>query len=95
VKMEGVAAAPRIKRRHSLRSAGRRLPTPLQALATVGFRAIKLRTFPKKSIGGGVPPNNHFLAAQLCWFFDSFIYGSLWECFAYAASLSWTGTPVK
>jgi hypothetical protein len=27
VKMEGVAAAPRIKRRHSLRSAGRRLPT--------------------------------------------------------------------
>jgi hypothetical protein len=37
---------------------------PLQALATVGFRAIRSRTFPKTSIGGGALPKNPFLATQ-------------------------------
>jgi hypothetical protein len=37
---------------------------PLQALATVGFGAIKSQTFPKTSIGGSAPPKAQPLAAQ-------------------------------
>jgi hypothetical protein len=47
---------------------------PLQALATVGFGAIKSQTFPKASIGGRALPKNQLLAAQSRWR-DSFIYG--------------------
>jgi hypothetical protein len=37
---------------------------PLQALATVGFGAIKSQTLPKTSIGGGAPPETQILATQ-------------------------------
>jgi hypothetical protein len=52
---------------------------PLQALATVGFRATKSRTFPLTSIDAGAPQVFQLLMKQTFHHRNSYVYGSKWE----------------